>query len=50
VVKKGRQDEGPKGTSDRPAGSSNAEHCTGVDPQEPINEDSPTMPAGDQGG
>jgi hypothetical protein len=46
----GREAEGGKGPTRRPVGTSNAGDSTGVDPQEPIHEESPTMPAGDQGG
>lgn len=46
----GRHDTGTQGASQRPVGTSSARSYTGVDPQEPIDTDSPTMPAGDQGG
>ena len=46
----GRHTQGTKGPSQRPYGRSDAETATGVDPQEPIDPDSPTMPPGDQGG
>ncbi len=38
------------GAAKRPVGSSDADESTGMDPQEPIDDESPTMPAGDQGG
>jgi hypothetical protein len=38
------------GPADRPAGTSDARDHTAVKPDEPIDPDSPTMPAGDQGG
>jgi len=41
--------QGTKG-ADRPYGGSTARGATGVDPQDPINEDMPNMPPGDQGG
>lgn len=37
------------GPADRPAGTSDADDSTGVDPQEPSPE-APTLPSGDQGG
>jgi hypothetical protein len=41
--------EGPAGGPvDRPAGTSDAEDSTSIDPQEP--DSGPTLPAGDQGG
>ncbi|MCX9193342.1 hypothetical protein C3Y87_18425 [Carbonactinospora thermoautotrophica] len=46
----GRVTEGTKGPTERPYGTSTAEDSTGVDPQEPIDEESPTLPSGDQGG
>ncbi|WP_143590484.1 hypothetical protein [Thermoactinospora rubra] len=46
----GRETVGVKGESDRPYGTSTAEDSTGVAPQEPRDEESPTMPSGDQGG
>jgi hypothetical protein len=52
---------GSRGTGDDDAGGgpfhrpseprgSTAEESTGVNPQEPISSDMPTMPSGDQGG
>jgi hypothetical protein len=46
----GRRTLGTKGESERPYGTSDPENATGVDPQDPIDDDSPTMPPGDQGG
>lgn len=45
----GRVTEGTKGPAERPYGTSTAGD-SGVDPQEPIDEESPTLPTGDQGG
>jgi hypothetical protein len=45
----GRHTEGTKGPSQRPYGGSDST-TSGVDPQEPIDPDSPNMPPGDQGG
>jgi hypothetical protein len=45
----GREDQGTKGESERPVGTSTARDSTGVDPQDPVT-DSPTQIAGDQGG
>jgi hypothetical protein len=45
----GRHTLGTKGESQRPYGTSDAS-ATGVDPQEPIDPSTPTMPPGDQGG
>lgn len=42
-------DEPAGGPVDRPAGSSDADDLTAVDPQEPQG-DAPTLAAGDQGG
>lgn len=39
----GHHDTGPKGASQRPSGTSSAERVTGIDPQEPIDEDSPDL-------
>jgi hypothetical protein len=41
--------QGTKG-ADRPYGSSTSRASTGVDPQDPTDEDMPNMPPGDQGG
>jgi len=41
---------GLRGRSGRPHGTSEPEHDTGVAPQEPIHEDSPHLPTGDQAG
>ena len=46
----GRETLGTKGQSERPYGTSDASSATGVDPQEPIDPESPSMPPGDQGG
>jgi len=43
-------DEPAGGPVDRPAGTSDEETDTSVDPQGPIREDMPDMPTGDQGG
>lgn len=43
----GEKDSGGKA---RPAGKSDARMSTSVDPQDPIDEESPHLPAGDQGG
>ena len=45
----GRDDTGTKGPTDRPAGVSDTRASTSVDPHD-TESDSPTMPAGDQGG
>jgi hypothetical protein len=47
-----RDEGGPPGSgpADRPAGGSDAESDTGVDPQGPVDPDAPVMPAGDGGG
>ena len=47
---KGRHTVGTKGESQRPYGTSDPESATGVDPQDPIDDDSPVLPPGDQGG
>jgi hypothetical protein len=47
---KGRQTLGTKGKSQRPYGTSDPESATGVDPQGPIDPESPPLPPGDQGG
>ncbi|MEW9530517.1 hypothetical protein [Microbispora sp. NPDC049125] len=46
----GRETAGVKGRSGRPYGTSSAEDSTGVEPQEPVDADSPTLPSGDQAG
>jgi hypothetical protein len=46
----GRETLGTKGESDRPYGTSTARDATGVDPQDPIQEDMEQTPSGDQGG
>ncbi len=46
----GREDAGTQGPSQRPVGTSNPTDSTGIDPQGPIDEESPTAPSGDQGG
>jgi hypothetical protein len=46
----GRSDTGTQGESQRPVGTSTARDSTGVNPQEPIDQESPTLPHGDQGG
>lgn len=38
--------EGTGGVAKRPVGTSDADESTGLDPQEPIDDESPTMPAG----
>jgi hypothetical protein len=43
-------DEPAGGPVNRPAGTSDEETDTSVDPQGPIQEDMPNLPAGDQGG
>lgn len=45
----GREDVGYEGGADRPVGTSDERASTGVNPQETVT-DSPTQPAGDQGG
>ena len=45
------RDSGPQqGESQRPTGTSTARDSTGVDPQDPISDDSPSLQPGDQGG
>ena len=39
----GRHDAPPKGPSRRPRGGSTARDSTGIDPQEPIDPDSPNL-------
>jgi hypothetical protein len=46
----GRDDGPAQGESQRPTGTSTARDSTGVDPQEPIDGDSPSLQSGDQGG
>ena len=46
----GRYDGPAQGESQRPTGTSTARDSTGVDPQEPIDDDSPGLQSGDQGG
>ena len=46
----GREDAGVQGPSRRPVGTSTARDSTGIDPQDPVDSESPTMPSGDQGG
>jgi hypothetical protein len=43
-------DELSGGPVDRPAGTSEARDHTSVKPDDPIDDESPTMPAGDGGG
>jgi len=40
----GRHDTGTDGQTGRPTGESTMRDSTSVDPQEPIDEDSPTLP------
>ncbi len=46
----GRTHEGTEADTDRPVGRSDPRDSSGVNPQGPRDDDSPTMPAGDQGG
>ena len=46
----GHRPHGIRGRSGRPYGKSAPEKDTGVAPQEPIHEDSPHLPTGDQAG
>lgn len=46
----GRYDSGVAGVAQRPYGGSTMRDSTGVDPQEPIDEDMPDLQTGDQGG
>jgi hypothetical protein len=46
----GRYDSGTQGQSERPTGGSTQRDSTGVDPQDPIDEDMPNLQPGDQGG
>lgn len=46
----GRSHEGTERESERPVGTSDARDSTGIDPQGPRDDDSPTLPAGDAGG
>lgn len=40
----GRHDTGDQGSTGRPTGESSMRDSTSVDPQEPIDDDSPTLP------
>ena len=40
----GRHDTGTQGQTDRPTGESTMRDSTSIDPKEPIDEDSPTLP------
>ena len=42
----GREDAGTKGPAERPVGTSSARDFTGVDPQDPIDEDGPDASKG----
>lgn len=42
----GRHEMGTKGATDRPMGGSTARDSTGIDPQDPIDPDSPNLRAG----
>ncbi len=42
----GRQDAGTQGPTQRPVGTSTMRDSTGIDPQEPRDEESPTLPTG----
>lgn len=42
----GREGAGTQGASERPVGTSDARDSTGIDPQDPIDEDSPNLPPG----
>jgi hypothetical protein len=49
----GSRDKGAEpagGPTDRPAGQSGGGDATGLGPSEPIQEDMPQQPSGDQGG
>lgn len=46
----GRHDAGTQGESQRPVGTSTARDSSGVGGQDAEDEDSPTLPSGDQGG
>jgi hypothetical protein len=46
----GRHDEGTKGASERPYGTSDERDSSGVNPQGPIDDESPNLQRGDQGG
>ncbi|MEV4455672.1 hypothetical protein [Microbispora sp. NPDC049633] len=46
----GRDREGVRGEADRPQGRSTLEDSTGIEPEGPIDEESPPLPSGDQGG
>ena len=43
-------DEPAAGPADRPAGDSDADDSTSIDPQEPRHGDAPTLQSGDGGG
>lgn len=43
-----REHLGPQGTAQRPVGTSTARDSTGVGPQEPKDDDSPTLGTGSQ--
>ena len=43
-------DEPAGGPVDRPAGTADEDHDTTVDPQGPVTEGAPNLPAGDQAG
>ncbi len=40
----GRHDTGDQGQTGRPTGEASMRSATSIDPQEPIDEDSPTLP------
>ena len=40
----GREDAGTQGLSQRPVGTSTMRDSTGIDPQDPRDDDSPTLP------
>ncbi|MBE3012194.1 hypothetical protein IL992_23780 [Microbispora sp. NEAU-D428] len=46
----GRGQVGVQGKTDRPHGRSTLDDSTGIAPEGPIDEESPPLPAGDQGG
>jgi hypothetical protein len=46
----GRRDAGTTGQAQRPAGTSTERDSTTIDPQEPIDPESPNLQRGDQGG
>ena len=41
----GRQDTGTTGAAERPAGKSTAESSTGINPKNPVDPESPHIPA-----